>query len=424
MTLLPRMFRVRQHFHQERLESPGIEMRRCWERASFVDKICSGDDVAVAVGSRGIANLAELVKGVIEGILERGAKPWIVPAMGSHGGGTADGQKQILESLGVTEEAMGCEIRSCMETEIVGETIDGVPIHFDRIALLAKHLVVLNRVKPHTRFSGSIQSGLLKMLMIGLGKRNGASTYHRANQQLAFDRMISTVIPVLMEKTPLLGGIALVENSLDETAHIEAVAPEHMLQREPELLGMATALIPRLPFARADLLIIDQIGKEISGTGMDTNVIGRKQYDKHAGLDEYPKIHQIYVRGLTEKTHGNAAGIGLAEYCRASLVKAIDYEATKINSITAGHVTAAAIPAYFETDREVLEIATEQAGLSAVDQLDWMWIQDTLHLGEVLCSEAYYEEATKRSDLELLGSPQPIEFGRDNQLLPAFSRLL
>ena len=420
MTPLPRMFRVRQHFNQNRLENPSTEVRRCWEESSFIDKVGRGDDVAIAVGSRGIANLSEMVKAVVQGVYDRGGRAWIVPAMGSHGGGTADGQKQILASLGVTEERMGCEIRSSMETEIIGETVDGVPIHFDRFALNAQHLLVLNRVKPHTRFAGSIQSGLLKMLMIGLGKRNGASTYHRANQQLAFDRMISTVIPVLMEKTPLLGGIAIIENSLDETIHVESVAPDQMLHREPELLVMATELIPRLPFSIADLLIIDQIGKEISGTGMDTNVIGRKQYDKHAGPDEYPKIHQIYVRGLTEKTHGNAAGIGLAEYCRASLVKAIDYEATKINSITAGHVTAAAIPAYFETDREVLEIATEQAGLSSVDQLRWMWIADTLHLGEVLCSEAYYAEATQRDDLEVLGSPAPFTFASDNQLEPGF----
>lgn len=420
MNQLPRMFRLRQHFDQRFLEDPPQALKEQWQQSGFADLIGPGQSVAVAVGSRGIAGLAELVLAFVECVRQAGGKPFIVPAMGSHGGGTAVGQRGVLESLGVTAERMGCEIRASMETEVLGTTVDGVPIHFDQQALQADHLFVLNRVKPHTRFTGRIQSGLLKMLMIGLGKRNGASVYHRANQQLPFDRMIETVIPVLMEKTPLRGGIAIIENSLDQTCWVEAITPDAMLSREGELLEMATKLLPVLPFNRADLLIIDQIGKEISGTGMDTNVIGRKEFDKNAGPNEYPKIHQIFVRGLTKATKGNAAGIGIAEYCRSSLVQEIDYNATKVNSVTAGHVTAAAIPAYFDSDLEVLEIATEQAGMASIDQLRWMWIQDTLHLEEVLCSEAYYAEAEQQANLEILDEPRSLEFDSQGQLVERF----
>ena len=308
-----------------------------------------------------------------------------------------------------------------METEIVGYTNSGLPIHFDVHALQTQRLILINRVKPHTNFSGRYQSGLLKMMMIGLGKRNGAEVYHRATHTFSFDRLIEEIVPKLLQVRPVSIGLAVIENALEQTYSVEAVEAEQLLQREPELLEKAGSLMPRLPFDQADLLIIDQIGKNISGTGMDTNIIGRKQNDKVAGEDEYPKLRHIYVRGLTDATHGNAAGIGLAEFCRSQILEQIDYEATRINSLTAGHVVAAAIPMHFDSDRQVLEAAAMQAGLATIEQLKWMWIKDTLHLTDVLCSEAFYEDAIRREDLDLLGEPEAIQFDEQGQLIEMFT---
>ncbi len=419
-TLLPRMFRVRQHFDGRRLTDPAASVAHELERICLQDRIHTGESVAIAVGSRGIANLPSIVGAIVRHVRAVGGVPFIVPAMGSHGGGTAAGQTDVLKSLGIHPDSVGCEIRASMETRVVGTTTDGLPVHFDAITLEADHLILVNRVKPHTRFTGQIQSGLMKMMMIGLGKRDGASLYHRANQTIPFDRLISTVVPILIKARPVTIGLAIVENAHDQTFLIEAVEPDALLQREPELLELAQTLMPRLPFDRADLLVIDQIGKDVSGSGMDTNIIGRKLSDKAAGEDEYPKVRQIYVRGLTEKTHGNAAGIGIAEYCRSSILDEIDYHATRLNSLTAGHVTAAAIPVHFPTDGEVLYEAVVQAGLASPEQVRWMWIHDTLHLSDVLCSEAFYADALKREDLQIVQDLFEIPFDEDGQAIEPF----
>lgn len=421
MTTLPKMFHVRQHFASARIADPAAKITAELERVRLQDRIERGQSVAIAVGSRGIASLPPMVDAVVRYVKAVGGAPVVVPAMGSHGGGTAEGQVDVLSRLGITESAVGCPIASSMETEMIGLSSDGVPVHFDRTALNANHLILLNRIKPHTRFTGRIQSGLLKMLMIGLGKRDGASVYHRANQTIAFDRLIRTVIPVILARRSVTLGIAVVENAFDEIGMIEAVEPDRLLDREPELLELASAMMPRLPFDRADLLIVDTIGKDISGTGMDTNIIGRKQNDKVAGEDEYPKLRHIYVRGLSEATHGNASGIGLAEFCRSDLVEQIDVEATRVNSLTAGHVTAAAIPVHYPTDREVLEAAITQSGLAPVEEIRWMWIRDTLHLGEVVCSEAFYNDADRRDDLDILDAPSPLRFDEAGQLIDIFA---
>ncbi len=417
---LPKMFRVRQYFDGRSLAAPGDAVRQELERIGLGERIQAGQSVAIAVGSRGIAKLAEIVAAAVRYVDAVGGKPFIVPAMGSHGGGTAEGQQEMLASLGVTPETVGCQVHASMETELLGNTVDGIPVHTDSVTLAADHLIVVNRVKPHTRFAGAYQSGLAKMLMIGLGKRTGASIYHRANQRISFDRLIKTAIPLILARRPLTVGLAIIENALDATFLVEAVEQADLLNREPQLLQMAQTLMPRLPFDRADLLIVDQIGKDISGTGMDTNIIGRKQSDKVAGPDEYPKIGHIYVRGLTERTHGNAAGIGLAELCHQNVREAIDYEATKVNSLTAGHITAAAVPAHFASDQSALEAALSQSGWDASPQLRWLWIRDTLHLGEVLCSEVYYPDAVQREDLEVLSQPESYTFdAAGNILTPA-----
>lgn len=417
---LPRMFRVRQHFEGWSEQNPALKITKELERIRLQDRIVPGNSVAIAVGSRGIANLPAMVAAVVRHVKAVGGTPFIVPAMGSHGGGTAKGQIGVLESLGITSETVQCPIDATMDTRVVGYTAGGLPIHCDVRALDADRLIVINRVKPHTNFAGRYQSGLLKMLMIGLGKRNGAELYHRATSTESFDRLIEEIVPKLLQVRSLTVGLAIIENALEQTYSVEVVESDTLLDREPELLDKAKSLMPRLPFDHADLLIIDQIGKNISGTGMDTNIIGRKHNDKQAGEDEYPKLRHIYVRGLTPATHGNAAGIGLAEFCRSKILDEIDYEATRINCLTAGHVIAASIPMHYPTDKEVLSAAATQAGLATAPELKWMWIKDTLHLTDVICSEAFYSDAIRRDDLHILGEPQELEFGEDEQLTEMF----
>ncbi|WP_164101812.1 DUF362 domain-containing protein [Candidatus Laterigemmans baculatus] len=421
MTTLPKMFRLRQHFAGGRIADPAAGVTAELERVRLQNRIQNGESVAVAVGSRGIADLPAMVDAIVRYVKAVGGRPFVVPAMGSHGGGTADGQIAVLEGLGISEARVGCPIVASMETETIGQSVDGLPIHFDARALAADHLILLNRVKPHTRFTGRIQSGLLKMLMVGLGKRNGACVYHQANQTIPFDRLIRTVVPAILARRSVTLGIAVVENAFDQIAIIEAVDEDRLLDREPQLLETSSRLMAHLPFDQADLLIIDRIGKDISGTGMDTNIIGRKQNDKVAAVDEYPKVRHIYVRGLTEASRGNAAGIGLAEFCRSDLVDQMDQEATRVNALSAGHVSAAAIPIHYATDREVLEAAITQSGLTPPEDVRWMWIRDTLHLSEVLCSAAFYGDALRRDDLDVLDQPTPLEFDAAGQLVERFT---
>lgn len=321
---LPQMFAVRQHFAADRLANPTATLQRHLHASTLDKQIKPGQQVAIAVGSRGIADIAPLVHTLVEYIRFLGGQPFLIPAMGSHGGGTAAGQHATLVRLGMDPQSLGCPIRATMETRCIGKTQDDLPVYLDINALAADHLIVINRIKPHTMFGGRYQSGLLKMLMIGLGKRAGASLYHRAAKTLDFDHLIQTITPIIFTHRPVAAGIAIVENALDQTADISLLRQDELLSREPDLLVQAQQRMASIPFDQADLLIVDQIGKEISGTGMDTNVIGRKHSDKQAGPDEHPKISQIYVRSLSEKTGGNAAGIGIAEYCHRRVLDQLD----------------------------------------------------------------------------------------------------
>ncbi|NND99648.1 MAG: DUF2088 domain-containing protein [Pirellulaceae bacterium] len=418
MARLPKFFRVQQKFESHAIDDVRSAAHRALAESSSVANVQPGQSVVVAVGSRGITNIDSIVRTVVDFIKSLGAIPVIVPAMGSHGGATAAGQTKVLASHGITAETMGCPITSAMETVLVGTTSDGIDIHFDRNASQADHVIVINRVKPHTRLTGSIESGVNKMLMIGLGKHQGAMVFHQAFPLLDYqlDLAAKQIVPMIIDKMPITLGLAIVEDAHENTSIIEAIDPDRFLTREPELLAIAKSRMPRLPFDRADLLIIDQMGKEISGTGMDTNVVGRKSNDNAAMPDEFPKIRLIYVRSLTKKTAGNASGIGIAEFCRTGMINEMDIQATRVNCLTAGHPTAAAIPIHYDTDVEVLTTALGQASHPDPSRMRWMWIRDTLHLDAVACSEAFWSEATARSDLEILCEPTPLSFDADRNL--------
>lgn len=412
----PRMIRIRQKFDAHRLfDIPG-EVQKQLASLQLASKIQAGQSVAITAGSRGIAHIDQIIKAAVDHVKSLGGVPFIVPAMGSHGGGTAAGQTQILEHYGITPEKMGCELRASMETVIVDRTPQGIPVHFDKYASQADHVLIVGRIKPHTGFVGDVESGLHKMMLIGLGKHEGAKIYHRAIADYSFMEIVTAVGASVIKKCRIAGGIGIVENAYDETALIEAVPPEQFLPRETALLKLAIQWLPRLPFPFCDLLIIDRIGKNISGTGMDTNVIGRK-YNDHAATDrDYVRCKRIFVRGLTEETHGNATGIGLAEFTNQRTADAVDRKITAINCITGLHPTAAMIPIAFETDRDAITNALHTCGLVEPPHAKVIQIPNTLHLAEVMVSEAYLPEIVERADLEQISEPLEMDFDSSGNL--------
>ncbi len=418
---LPRFFRLRQSFPRPKLIDLGARVYSQLDRilATKQPRVESleGQRVAIAVGSRGIASLAEITKSTVGWLLQQNAKPFIVPAMGSHGGGTAEGQSAVLDRFGINQQTMGCPIHSSLDVIDVCQAAEGFPVYFGAAAAAADQVLMINRIKPHTRFAGAIESGLMKMMLIGLGKRRGAETYHQAIVQYSFDTIVRSVASEVIHKCRLLGGLAVLENGCEETADIVGLAAEEIESNEPALLGRVKAMMPGLPFDKAELLIVDRIGKDISGTGLDTNIVGRKQNDHAALGDETPRIHHIYVRDLTEQTHGNATGIGIAELCHRQVIKKMDVAATQTNCITAGHVTGAMIPIDFADDRTAIEVACRLAGWVPPEQVSAMWIRDTLSLTEVECSESFYEAAQSRPELEVLNEPSPLLFDETGDLI-------
>jgi hypothetical protein len=434
MNMFPRTFRLRQTFDAVRVEDVAGEVHAQLARLDLGRKVRPGERVAVTAGSRGIANIATITRAIVEHLNGLGAKPFVVPAMGSHGGGTADGQRRVLEAYGLTEATVGCPIRSSIETVVIGRIGDrpdfrvsengtvpltpagGFPLHFDRLAFEADHVLVCNRVKPHTVFAGPIESGLLKMLTIGLGNPAGAAAYHRAILDFGFDRVVGNAAAEVLARCHILAGVAIVENAYDQTAQIEAVPPEQFNAREKELLILAKRWLPRLPFSHVDVLLIDHIGKEISGTGLDPNVVGRKFDDHKAVEGEFPKVKRIAVRGLTRASRGNAIGLGMAEFCRSHILDEIDVPATRLNGLTSGHISAVMTPLDYPTDREMLAAALGTIGLADPPDARLLWISDTLHLSELECSAAYLAEARQRPDLEILSEPRELPFDKAGNL--------
>jgi hypothetical protein len=414
----PKMLRLRQKFDCPRLDDIPEEVERQLAALKLAEKVLPGQTVAITVGSRGIANIAVITKAIVAHFKRLRAVPFIVPAMGSHGGGTAEGQRRIVEEYGVTEDYVGAEIRASMETIIVDRTPQGIPVHFDRHASGADHVVVAGRIKPHTNFVGEIESGLHKMMLIGLGKHEGAKVYHRAISDYSWLEIVKAVADSVLRKCKVVCGVGIVENAYDETALVAAVPPRDFLKREAELLELAKQWMPRLPFPKVDLLVIDELGKNISGSGMDTNVLGRKYNDHRATELDKVSVKTIFVRGLTEATHGNACGIGLAEFTNDRTIAAVNRRITAINSITGGHAPAASLPISFETDRDVLDAALSTIGLTEPENARVLHISNTLLLAELLASEAYLPLIESRDDLEVIEEPRDMEFDEEGNLYP------
>jgi hypothetical protein len=410
----PRMFRVKQAFQGPAVETVPAAARAALGRLALPMK--AGQSVALTVGSRGIVNIAAIVRATVEHLLDLGARPFIIPAMGSHGGGTADGQRSVLEHYGVTEAAMGCPVRATMDVVQVGEAL-GLPIWLDRYAAEADWVGVINRVKPHTGFTGDIGSGLLKMMTIGTGKHRGAVQAHRANIRLGYERMITGLGAGMLRSGRIAFGLGVVENGYDETALIQAFLPDQLEAGERELFRKARAWMAKLPFEDLDLLIVDEIGKEISGTGMDTNVIGR-----HATWFERPftspRITFILACDTTANTYGNANGIGLADFATRRLADRIDWEPTYVNALTACSPGGPKLPAVLDTTQEAIAVALSCLGLDRIEDARVVRIQNTLRLAEVEVSAAFGAALAGRDDLTPLGEPTPMTFGPDGAFPP------
>lgn len=414
----PRMLRVRQQFERPRVENVPAAVRAALDTLDLGRTIRPGQTVALTAGSRGIAAIPAVLRATADYLKRLGARPFVVPAMGSHGGGTAEGQRKILDSYGITEEAVGAPVRASMDVVAVGTTPEGWPVVLDRHAAGADHIGVVARVKPHTGYHGPVESGLLKMMMIGLGKHAGALEYHRILLDHPFDRVVRSVARTLAAHAPVAFGLALVENAYEETARIEGVPPAELEPREEELLALAKRLLARLPLRQADLLVIDEIGKNISGSGMDTNVVGRKRAFRGQATDDQPQMRLIFVRGLSATTHGNAAGIGLADFTTTRLVRTMNYRATVINCLTAGYPEGAFLPVHFETDREVLDAALAIIGTRRPEEARILHIRNTLHLEEVEVSEPCLEEREGRTEFTPLEAPRPLVCDAQGSLLP------
>ncbi|MBA61727.1 MAG: [Fe-S]-binding protein [Planctomycetaceae bacterium] len=416
MADLPRVFKVRQHFQAVECNDVAAEVEAQLTKLDLAKKIKPGDTVAISAGSRGIANINIAIRGIVQHVQALAGVPFVVPAMGSHGGGTAEGQRAIVEGYGMTEEFLGCPIKATMETHIVCQAAEGFPVHFDKNAWEADHVVVCNRIKPHTNFAGDIESGLMKMMLIGLGKHNGAKIYHRAINDYSFGQIVRSVAKEVLDKCGVVAGLALVENQFDHTALVDAVAPENFESREKELLILAKKYMPSIPFDEVQFLAIDEMGKDISGSGMDTNVIGRKYNDHSATGDETPRVKYIAMRGLTPATHGNATGLGMSEFCRSRVAREVDQKITRINCITGGHITAAMSPLDYETDAEIFDVITQSVGLTEPQDIRFVWIRNTLDVAEFVCSESYLEQVQQREDLQQISDLQPLPFDEDGNL--------
>jgi hypothetical protein len=411
---LPALARIRQSIPQPKVDDAPGTIRRLILESRIRKRVPSGGTVAVGLGSRGITAIAAMARATVETLKELGYRPFIVAAMGSHGGATAIGQKAVLASYGVTEESMGVPVKTDMETVILGTSPVGLPIYFDRNAHQADGIVLVNRVKPHTDFQATYESGVLKMLVIGLGKRDGASQVHKLGLR-GMQEVLPAVGRFLIQNTKFALGLAILENAADVPAEIAALEPETILETEPKLLEKARELMARLPFDQIDVLIVGELGKNYSGAGMDPNVIGRRMVETQGDLDR-PVVTRLAVLDVADESYGNIVGIGFADLTTERLVSRMDPEAFRVNMLTSCFLERARIPITLATDREVIEKAVETCW--RINPLDArvVVIPNTLELETLWVSESFEEEVQAHPNLKRQTEYQPIPFLTDGAL--------
>jgi hypothetical protein len=415
---LPHFFRIEQKSVAPGIENAAAATRRALDELPIKNFIRPGMKVAVGAGSRGITNYAEILREVCKELKGLGAEVFIVPAMGSHGGATAVGQQELLAHSGITEASMAVPVRSSMEVIELGRTGPFI-VYQDRLASEADAIVLVNRIKPHTDFHGPVESGLMKMAAIGLGKQKGAHQFHQASVRLGHAQAVLDIAREVLRLGHIAFGVAIVENQAHQTAQIAAFAASQIEQQEMKVLEKARKLMPILPFKEIDLLVVDEMGKNLSGTGLDTNVI-RREIEGSFLKPGANAVRRIYVRSLHPHSNGNAAGIGLADFVHDRLLEAMDTKATWMNIISSLTPVNARVPMHFPTDREALRAAMQTLGREKANQAKVLWIKNTLSCQALLASEAYLQEARARDDLAVMSEPKALDFDPSDNLISAF----
>ncbi|MDM5340182.1 lactate racemase domain-containing protein [Fictibacillus enclensis] len=398
---LPKMMKVKQSFHAPELDDTAQAVQQTLKETGVLSRISPGDRVAIAAGSRGVADLPILVRETVNAVISAGGSPFIVPAMGSHGGATAEGQREVLEQLGVTEASVGAPIVSSMEVVQTGTLENGLPVYTDKNAASADKVIVINRIKPHTAFRGPVESGLMKMITIGLGKQKGAEAAHAYSFKYMAEH-VPQMAKMVMAKIPIIFGLGSIENAYDRPAKIVAVPAEEMEEREPGLLLEAKVLMPKILFDPMDVLIVEEIGKDISGDGMDPNITGRYATPYAYGG---PDVARIVVLGLTEKTHGNANGIGLADTTTRKLFNSISWEKGYANALTSTVTSVIKVPMVLEDEEMAIKAAIKTCNARDLTKARVVRIPNTLDLQHIWISESLREEAEAHSDIEILSEP-------------------
>lgn len=403
---LPKMVKIRQSFPSPLISNVAETLQQQLRKPEIANTVKPGMNIAIAVGSRGIAELPTLIRVLVSELKACGAFPFIIPSMGSHGGATAAGQSEILANLGITEATAGCKIKSSMAVYEIGRLPNGLPVYIDQYAHKADGIVIINRVKPHTAFRGPCESGMVKMLTIGLGKQKGAESCHAHSFKYMAENIIA-MAQILLSKTPVLFGVGTVENAYDQIAEIKAVPAKNLITEDQRLQLSAKKNMARIFFDQIDVLIIDQIGKDISGDGMDPNITGRYPTPYASGG---PTINKIAVLDLTEKTHGNANGMGTADFCTRRLTNKTDYKATYANGLTSTVVFPTHTPTVLDNDYDAFRAAVKTSNALDLCKVRLVNIKDTLHLGEIMISEAMLDEARSIPGVTILGEPDDIKF--------------
>ena len=396
-SLIPRLFRARQTGSAAFVEHPEQEVFKGMQ--PYMSRIVPGARIGIAAGSRGIYNYDRIVKAVVDQVKLAGAAPYIIPAMGSHGGATAEGQAEVLAGYGISEQTMGAPVLSSMDTVVLGHTASGAAVYFDSNANNMDGIILVNRIKPHTDFHADIESGVVKQMVVGLGKQMGASSIHRRGVY-GLANVVPEAARIILDRKPILMGVAILENMQDKTARIEVLPGEDMLEREPALLDEARALMPSLPCDMLDVLVLQEMGKNISGTGIDPNIVGR--YLIRGVADSNPKIYRIVCLDLTEESHHNAIGLGIADIITRRMYAKVDLEPTYINTITSGFLERAFIPVIAENDRHAIETALNCCNRFITPQTARMiMIKNTLELSGMIVSEALLPELEDMPGVEI-----------------------
>ena len=420
MKNFPKIFKIHQKIDTPHLDEVENRVHELLDQFELSKKVKRGERIGLTAGSRGIKDKPRVLETIVDRLKDLGASPFIVPCMGSHGGATAEGQIEVLESLGITEKSVGAPILSSMDVEEIGRTKFGTPVLIAQDLLKADRVVVVNRVKPHTDFQGEIESGLVKMMVIGMGKHQGALMVHRLTIKHGFPAVIGEVGSIILKKVPILFGMGMIENQYGKTAFIDLLESEKLVEKEKALLKKARRLIPSLPFDQMDILILDEMGKNISGAGMDTNVIGRRLF-VGSPKPRKPKIIRIFVRDITEESHGNATGIGMADYITKRLFDKIDYSSTAVNCLTGMAPENGRIPIFFERDRDALTATHDNSGVLHPQDLRILWVKNTLELEYLYASQALLKEARSNTQLEILSDPFKFPFDPNGNLISNWS---